>query len=179
MSRHALLLVVLLFSGCAAPLVNIPAVPGDVASDNPNGDGVIAVEVAALRHVLKTWPPEGGAYGVELPPGTTAESYRKVVGRLPEGVTTEAQFGSPIPTFTVAQIHIRGTDARVDIVRPSLEGRPALVSVFEAVDISGWYARRMKVWNIPVDQALRMIRQTPAESAAGEAGEEVEAGSEE
>ena len=159
----------LLLSACAAPYVNIPPVKGDVAFHSPNGKGVIAVQTAALRYVVKRWPPKGDAYNVALPDGTTQESYRLVVGKLPEGVATPDQIGQPLPTYRVEQIHIEGPDARVDITLPGPDGRDRLVSVFEAIDMGGWYARRSKLWNIPVEEALKIIRSTPQAAEPAEA----------
>ena len=144
--------------GCSAPLVNIPPLPGDVAWHDPNGEGVLAVEVTALNHVLRRWAPAAGAYAVELPPGTTPESYQRVIEQLPKGVSTPEQYGGELPTYRVAQVYMRGTHARVDIVKPDDLSGEQLVSVFEAVDISGWYAQRSRLWNVPVDDALRVMR---------------------
>ena len=141
--------------------MNIPALPGDVASDNPNSAGVLAVEITALNDVLKRWPPEGGAYAIVLPEGTSEKSYRRVIGQLPEGASSTEQFGGELPTYTVAQVYMRGAHARVDVIKPHDLLGQQLVSVYEAVDISGWYARRSKLWHMPVDQAIRMTRQQP------------------
>jgi hypothetical protein len=168
----SLALAVAMFTGCAAPLVNIPPLPGDVAFHSPNGKGVLAVQVTALRHVIQRWPPAGDAYAVVLPDGTTEESYRRIVGQLPEGTTTREQYGAELPTYEVAQVHISGTHARVDVVIPGPDGRPRLVSVFEAIDIGGWYARRSRLWNISVDEALRIVRASPPAAEPAEAPEE-------
>jgi len=147
--------------GCSAPLVNIPPLPGDVASHNPNSAGVLAVEVTALNYVLRRWAPEGGVYAIELPSGTTEKSYRRVIGQLPEGASTPEQYGGELPTYRVAQVYMRGAHARVDVIKPDDLVGEQLVSVFETVDISGWYARRAKLWNIPVEDALRATRTEP------------------
>jgi hypothetical protein len=76
-------------------------------------------------------------------------------------VTTEGQYGGPVPAYRVEQLHISGAHARADVVLPGPDGRERLVSVFEAIDLGGWYARRSKLWNIPVDEALRIVRAAP------------------
>lgn len=155
------LLLPLLLAACSAPLVNIPPLPGDVASHDPNSAGVLAVEVTALNHVLRRWAPAGGIYAIELPPGTTNESYQSVIKQLPPGASTSEQYGGELPTYRIVQVYMRGAHARVDVIKPDDVAGEQLVSVFEAVDISGWYAQRSRLWNIPVDDALRVMRDEP------------------
>ena len=169
--------LLVLLAGCAAPRVNVPPLPGDLASHDPNGSGVLAVQVAALRHVLRDWPPQRSAgndgepgYAVVLPEGTTDKSYHRVLSQLPPGSTSDRAAG--LPTYTVAQVHMRGPHARVDVIKPDDVGGEQLVSAFGAIDISGWYIRRSKLWNIPVDQALRITRSAGDETPPSERGEE-------
>jgi hypothetical protein len=153
--------VCFILAACSPPLVNIPPLEGDVASHNPNNSGVLAVQVTALNHVLRRWPPEGGVYAVALPEGTTEKSRQRVTEQLPVGIATPQEYDGPLPTYTVAQIYMRGPNARVDVIKPDERLGRRLVSVFQTVDISGWYAQRSKVWNIPVEQALRVTREEP------------------
>ena len=154
-------------AGCAAPsYTNIPPLPGDTALHTPNDWNVLRVEQAALAHVLEKRPP-AGRYAITLPQGTSSRSTNWMIHHLPPGGETDDAAG-PIPVYEVAQVQIRGLDARVDIVRPAPSGGEQLVSVFLDTDIQGWYATRDREWHMAVDRALRLARPGPTPAATVE-----------
>jgi len=146
--------------GCA-PYINIPPVPGDVASHDPNNINVPRAERVALGEALRRFPPEGD-YLVALPEGSTRESYRQVLERLPPGgrpVEAGEQTG---PIYEVAAVYIRGTRGQVDVIPPARgEARPRLFTVYLDYGFNGWGVSRTRQWNIPVERALRSA--APAE----------------
>ena len=155
-------------AGCAAPsYTNIPPLPGDTALHSPNDWNVLRVERAALAHVLEKDPPSG-RYAITLPQGTSSSSTNWMIHNLPSGGGRADDTAGPIPVYEVAQVRIRGLDARVDIIRPHPNQDRQLVSVFLDTDIKGWYATRDREWHTSVGRALRMARPGPTPAAVVE-----------
>lgn len=163
-ARLFVVFAALTLTACGSPYVNIPPLEGDSpAAHNANGSSVVKVQTVALKHlVLRDNPTDG--YVVQLPAGTTAATYAKVLDQLPAGSQTpgggDAQ--GDLPHFEVAQVQVRGFSAQVDVIRPGhASGKQELISVYLSVDMDGWYAKQTRVWRVPVDQALALARTAP------------------
>jgi len=178
LTRILMLVVAFSLVGCSAPYVNIPPLQGDApAMHSPNNGTVATVEAEALKYlIMQDAPPT--TYIVQLPEATSEQTYNTVMSRLPDGAIRSADqtTGEPGPFYRVAQVQVRGFSSQVDIVRPrDAGGKTELVSVYLAVDIDGWYASSRRVWRIPVEQALAIVRQQPQPAEASDAAETPEA----
>ncbi|QNN22450.1 hypothetical protein HED60_09240 [Planctomycetales bacterium ZRK34] len=176
-ARLFLVFAVLSLTACGSPYVNIPPLQGDSpAAHDPDGASVAKVEAVALKHLIVRDNPADG-YVVDLPAGTSKQTYAQVLDQLPVGAQTVGEGQSGLPHYEVAQVQVRGFSAQVDIIRPaSALGKQELVSVYVAVDMDGWYAQKTRVWRVPVDQALALARaappvEEPAEEQAEQATE--------
>ena len=178
-SLTALLTVAAVASGCAGTYVNVPALDGSPASQNPNSTLVRNVEAEALRHVLNRYPPPDGEYAVALPAGTDDATYWWVLRHLPEGGQELRRIEDDQeipPVYRVAQVVVRGLVGQVEVViPPDRHGEERLVSVFLSPDTEGWYANRSRLWTIPAHQALRIIRQQHIDTLQREEGIEIDA----
>jgi len=143
-----------LLAGCGT-YINIPQQPADVAWHNPNDFTVKRVEAAALSYLIQRMPASEN-YGLVLPDRTTDNTYAFVMRQLPGNSHYQRAGEVQLPTFSVAGVFVRGSDAQVDIVRPTDGGSSQLVSVYLEFGIDGWYGRRHRVWNIPVAEALQV-----------------------
>ncbi|MDH3585271.1 MAG: hypothetical protein OER86_13790, partial [Phycisphaerae bacterium] len=152
----------LLLGGCAAPYINIPPLPGNIAWADPDATSVRAVESLALGHVIDRWPAPGGRYAIQLPEGTADMTYGWVGSRLSELVGSApgsepaepaAEIGED-PVYEVVRLRIRGARATVDVIKPALEDERRLVTVYLAMKYRGWFVERGRLWQVPVDQAL-------------------------
>ena len=146
-------------TGCAA-YVNIPGQEGDVARHNPNTQNVIDVELTALRAALADQPIEG-PFRVVLPEGSSVVTYETIVPQLGDNAvySSDAEPHDTLPTLEIKQVNIRGTSARVDIVRPwnaaEAGGPQQLFTAYLQWEITtDWRADYTRVWRIPVDEAL-------------------------
>ena len=150
-------LVAMPLAGCASPYINVPALDGDVASNDANNTLALSMEVAALKHVLKDRPP-GGAYAISLPRGTSAESYSYVVSQLPPGVERHGeQAQTQMPVYKVNRVHGRTSHGQVDLIVPRQLGGEDLINCYMAIDIEGWYVQRSRVWRVPLDKAIHQL----------------------
>ena len=156
--------IVFAASGCTTAYINIPAQTGDIAVNDPNRDGVINVEVAALSAVIAQQPP-GAKYVVKLPAGSSAESHARVVSRL-DGNALHRGEGevASLAIYEVRQIRVRAGRGQVDVIRPSDANNAAsakqLVTAYLVYDVfEGWWSKRIQAWRLPVDQALQQNHQ--------------------
>lgn len=166
--------------GCKSAHVNVPTLDGSAASQDPNLEVVRKVEVEALNHVLKRYPPPTDRYAIALPDGTNEATYWWVLRNLPEGAEQLQRLPEDEdipPIYRVEQIVIRGIVAQVEVVIPpgGIQDQNRLVTVYLSPDTQGWYANRSRLWNVPADRALRKIREQHIEAADANALPEAEA----
>ncbi|MEM1108800.1 MAG: hypothetical protein AAGH99_08935 [Planctomycetota bacterium] len=168
-------LLTLTFAACS-PYTNIPPENGDWASNNPNTSAVRSVSIAAVQKSLEA-EPINGPYTIVLPERTEPATYALVANALgsdaliptnvpvveldekgrpiktdeePSPVDSPISLGD-FPEVEVRSIYIRGVDADVDIVRPSLSGRS-----LSTVDLVwepgfGWSATDIRAWRVDPD----------------------------
>ncbi len=160
-------------AGCIK-YVNIPPMEGDVAETNANDDHVLQVQEEAIRAAAET-SGFNSPYTFRTVTGTQERHYLAMAPRLPNATVDDLPNGAKLE---VRQVYIRGDRAQVDLVRtpapgtqpqmpttdPTLVMPPApppsddprqLVTVYMRWDaIGGWYDTEVKVWRIPVEQAL-------------------------
>ncbi len=182
--RHAsLLLWALCLAGCAA-YVNVPALTGDTADHNPNGEYAVPAIPVAIKAALGDQPIDH-PFLVVLPKGAAEATYNLVlaqvgpnatwVGPDAAGPTTAPAPGggvmlitptaAPLPSdravIEVAQIRIRGWSGQIDVVRPTdlsqIHGSRELVTVYMKWDpVSHWQSVLVRPWRTIVETALKM-----------------------
>lgn len=103
--------------GCAG-YSNYPKIEGNTASNDPNSSSMTAVMVVALQWTIEKHPVDG-PYAVNLPEGMLRKRVDSVFARLDD---PNARPITPdtvdLPTYHVARIQIRESNAEVDIIRP-------------------------------------------------------------
>ncbi len=169
--KFFLLGVMALVAGCM-PYVNIPGQQGDhLAVHNPNHKNVRNIMAEALKAVIAYRPVEGN-YQVILPKGTLPMTYAAFLPRLGEQAmwSSDGSRGEA-PVYEVRGLRLRGANAQVDIIRPKgttppLNAQSQLVTVDLKFFIDGWHHTRLRVWNAPVEEALRMTAPTLEASSA-------------
>ncbi len=145
----------LLAGGCAT-YVNIPEQPGFWASSNPDRATVRKVEVAALAELLEA-RDEPTPYRVHLPEGASYQTYQWVLQRLPgQAMANDANAPATGPLYDVVGVFVRAREAQVDVVRPAATGGMQLVSVYLRYYLDGWHPYRVRPWQIPVSEAVRI-----------------------
>ena len=143
-------------TGCTT-WVNIPAQRGDMASHNVNDWNVRDVTAAAIAQVVVDDNP-AGPYAIDLPKGTRASTYQKIIEVLPGGAVVLSADAGAMPVYRIKQIQVRGWEAQVDLIPPPVSGSAQLMSVYLKRDFHGWFVRRTHLWPIPVVEALRISR---------------------
>jgi hypothetical protein len=150
-------------TGCSAAYVNLPALDGDVASNDANNATPVEMQIAALRRVLRERPPTG-PYAIALPRGTNAESYNRIVAELPPGSQQYGSQSGPMPVYRVTRVFGRPTNGEVDILAPRPGGGEDLVNAYLLKDIEGWYVQRTRVWRVPLNKVVNVLPPDEGES---------------
>jgi hypothetical protein len=132
LSRSALaaagLIGLAMASGCAREYANYPPIQGDTfAVKDLNSRQMQDAMAAALRWTVLRYPPPGGAQegqmlAINLPPGIGETGYAYVAERVGEGaVPLTEENAKRLPVYHVTRVWLRGTTARIDVVRPLFE----------------------------------------------------------
>jgi hypothetical protein len=115
-------------SGCAREYANYPPIQGDTfAVKDLNSRQMQDAMVAALRWTVLRYPPPGGSQegqmlAINLPPGIGETGYAYVAERVGEGaVPLTEENAKRLPVYHVTRVWLRGTTARIDVVRPLYE----------------------------------------------------------
>ncbi|MBY0111359.1 MAG: hypothetical protein K2Y21_00950 [Phycisphaerales bacterium] len=114
--------------GCAREYANYPPIEGDTfAVKDLNSRQMQDAMAAALRWTVLRYPPAGGSQGgemlaINLPPGIGEAGYAHVAERVGEGAVPVTEDNAKrLPVYHVTRIWLRGTVARIDVVRPLYE----------------------------------------------------------
>jgi hypothetical protein len=174
--------------GCATYYVNIPPQAGDIANHDPNHKTVLEVETVAIKAVVDKWRLKQ-PFTVKALADTEPRFYFEMMPRISRKYAMADQIEGTL-MIEVRQLYIRGSSARVDLVR-SISGpvpgrppqpmtadvpggaeagadpeqdftRPTVVTVeLHQAAFGGWTAKRIKPWNAPVEQALLSSAEQP------------------
>lgn len=134
---------------CAQEYANYPPITGDdFAAKNVNSPNMRNAMAAALRWTVLRYPPPGGTgpgtFAINLPAGTTEDTYDFVARTVGNGaVPVTAENASQIPVYHITRVWLRGSIARIDVVRPvfEVEQKPRGGSVYRGAEIrlaGGW-----------------------------------------
>ena len=113
---------------------------------DPNLRAVREIQAAALHAVLRDRPLEGPV-ALDLPAGTSAESYQEIIAELDADVIRLDDERQPATVLEVEQIRVRGTSAEVDVIRPrNGDVRQRVTVELSRPPFSKWAADRIYVW---------------------------------
>ena len=167
-------------SGCVS-YTNVPVPASAPAFKNANHMQSISVVTRALEAVIAEHPTEG-SYLINLPAGTTPETFEKIIADLPAGAIMPVDgMSDDIPTFHIGRIWIRASDAKVDVIYPftGLDGitTDQNVTVWLSGGIRKWKAYRQQHWTagtiptppmyVPIIEAEELVEEV--EESAGQA----------
>lgn len=163
-------LVVLITLGGCSTYINIPAHRGDVARNNPNLPAVREAQRAALQGMFLEDPIET-KYQIILPQGTSPAHYNVLLRQLDDELAMWSIKGprDGVAHIVLRHIRVRGWDAQVDLVRPAsfrqIDGPRQLATIWlQWYPFSGWTFKRMHLWSIGVNEALREAQRQPEPS---------------
>jgi len=117
------------------------------------------VVTEALRAVIERYHPEGaGAYAVNLPARMTEVARREILLELDAQASPLTHRTEHLPIYHVGRVWIRGTRAKVDVIRPVLElgsGSSAErayqgVTVWLEGGLNDWAVEMIQPWSIGV-----------------------------
>ncbi len=140
-------------AGCVS-YTNVPVPESAPAFESANHYQSIRVVRAALREVIEDHPVDG-AYLVNLPAGTTPETFQKITSVLPGDPlmpTAEMrdQFAA-LPSYHIGRIWIRASDAKVDVIYPftGIDGSVSEqnVTVWLSGGVRNWRVHRLQHWS--------------------------------
>lgn len=140
-------------AGCVS-YTNVPVPESAPAFESANHTQSIAVVRAALIGVINRHPVDG-AYFVNLPAGTTPETFEKIASRLPGEpmMPTDELRGEfdSLPTYHIGRIWIRASDAKVDVIYPftGMDGTTSMenVTVWLSGGVRHWRIYRYQNWS--------------------------------
>ncbi len=146
------------FTGCST-YINVPALDGDIAVNDPNDETVIKVIVAAIPYAVQEQNYKG-TYQVQFPVGTRGIVAYDALTPIDDKALWRDPVNPELPVYQAAQVRVRSWVAEVDIVRPvnptQLNLGNQLVTCFLKWDaVSGWTVKRTRIWTTTVENALR------------------------
>ncbi len=177
-------------SGCVS-YTNVPVPESAPAFKSANHFQSIAVVKKALATVIEQYPVEG-TYMINLPVGTSPESFEQVIAGLPEGaIMPHEGMDSGTPVYHIGRVWIRASDAKVDVIYPfkRADGRieDQNVTVWLSGGVRKWRVYRQQHWaagTIPTPPVYVPVwpeeeaNSAPSGSSGDEAGKAINAGDE-
>lgn len=147
--------------GCAI-YVNIPRDADSPARYDPNIPTVVEAMGRSVEAVAQRWP-DGAAWVLELPALATVETYAIVAAWAPDHIVVESAPEDDAmtasvsqTTLTVSAVRIRGTEAQVDLQRPTGSQTRQLVTVFlRKRPFEPWRVERLRPWRLGADSDMR------------------------
>jgi len=130
-----------------APFATYPPIDGAVGIDNPVYEPVPTIMADSFRYVHDRYNAGHDAFAVNLPPGTPAKVYDKVLLKLGTGepMTDSSQWG-----YHLVELRSRGLSAEADFVVPRPGAPHALVTLHLEKQFNDYSVKSAKVWNLPV-----------------------------
>ncbi|MBL4697862.1 MAG: hypothetical protein JKX70_03415 [Phycisphaerales bacterium] len=136
-------------TGCVS-YTNVPVPASAPAFKNANHMQSISVVTRALEAVIAEHEVVGD-YAINLPVGTTPETFDKIIAKLPAGATMPFDgMSTDMPTYHIGRVWIRASDAKVDVIYPftGLDGitTDQNVTVWLSGGVRRWKAYRQQHW---------------------------------
>ena len=166
----------LLLAGCVS-YTNVPVPESAPAFKSANHTQSIMVVSRALENAI-TKHPVSGPYAINLPVGTTPESFERIISELPEGAMIPFEgMSSDVPVYHIGRIWIRASDAKVDVVYPFQRadgtGQDQSVTIWLSGGVRAWRVHREQYWasgtipTPPIYVPIIEVQEADDESAQG------------
>lgn len=135
-----------------------PKVEG-AAPSSPNFIHVRPVVAESIKAVVAKYHPQSaGPYAVNLPVGLTPTGREEIMAALGAEAMDLTPRSEHLPIYHVGRVWVRGTNAKVDIIRPVLElgpmpsGQPTYqgMTVWLEGGINKWWVEMIQPWSIGV-----------------------------
>lgn len=141
--------VMAMVTGGCVSYTNVPVPSSAPAFKHANSGGSIkSISVAADRVVMRHPMKDGqGRYAINLPAGTTPETAREILGRLPDGAVIPWEgMDDSVPVYHISRIWLRGASGKVDVVYPIDADTDGGVTVWVHGGDRSWYVERLQYW---------------------------------
>ena len=136
-------------AGCVS-YANYPAVPKNLAVNNPNNPAMEDVAMASIGWVVSKYPPgpEGTPFAVNAPMGVKPSVYRRIASAAGPGAEPLTTQNTGLPVYHIGGIRVRGDQANVWIYRPviSLGRMPQGSPVYQEVKL--WLQGGLSPWHV-------------------------------
>jgi len=137
-------------AGCVS-YTNVPVPASAPAFESANHWASISVITEALATVIAKHPPAGD-FVINLPTGTTPETFEKIIAELPAGAIMPFEgMDSDLPVYHIGRVWIRASDAKVDVIYPftGYDGAKSdqNVTVWLNGGVRRWRAYREQSWS--------------------------------
>jgi len=134
-------------SGCVS-YTNVPGPDNVVAYAGANNRQTVSVMSKALETMVAKHPVDG-AFVVNLPVGTSPESYETIIAEMPEGATIPSEgMDQDLPTFHIGRVWIRASDAKVDVIYPFIRAD----GVRQEQNVTLWLSGGVRKWRVYREQ---------------------------
>lgn len=135
----------------------------ELATQDPNTPPADELIALSLNWVVTKYPPRSPAvegqprYTVNMPKGVRRDVYDRILKNLGgQAAPLTPETAAQLPIYHVGRVWIRGRDAKVDVLRPVLEGPrgPGGDVVYQPVTLrieggfEPWRIKRHQVWEV-------------------------------
>jgi hypothetical protein len=149
-SSLSILTLAVLLTGCVS-YTNVPVPESAPAFKSANHGQSIMVVTRALETVI-TQHPVSGPYVINLPAGTTPESFEKIIADIPDGAIMPYEgMSEDLPVYHIGRIWIRASDAKVDVIYPFTRAdgiaQDQNVTIWLSGGVRTWRAYREQYWS--------------------------------
>jgi len=137
----------LLLAGCAS-YANVPEPESSPSVTSPNARQPRSAMTAALRRVLRQYPPGRGTarFAVNLPARVSPENAADILAALGPGAELATPDNPSLPTYHIGRIWIRAGSAKVDVFRPVVELGRQPDGTYEQQAITVWMEGGLGPW---------------------------------
>jgi len=133
--------------GCVS-YTNVPVPESAPAFKSANHAQSISVVGKALETVISKHPVSG-AYLINLPAGTSPESFDQIIAELPEGAMMPSDgMDEGMPTYHIGRVWIRASDAKVDVIYPFVRAD----GTDQAQNVTIWLSGGVRSWRVYREQ---------------------------
>lgn len=158
-------LAALLMTGGCVGYASYPYESGgknNFATQDPNTPPADELIMLSLDWVVSKYPPPAGvageaSYTINIPAGVRRDVYDRILKKLGDrAAPLTPETAKSLPIYQIARIWVRGRNAKVDVLRPVLDGPrgPGGEALYQPITLrieggfEPWRVRRHQVWEI-------------------------------